>query len=159
MKLLSRNPESLVFRLSKREHEALLVALRLRSHLSRAPRSIASDTPREDKLRTAEADLADALKEHRTELTQGTESLLADTARCSPQKGGGYHLTLAPADSEMLLQALNDVRVGAWEKLGCPDFEGGDRPELNDENFLCFWAFQVTDLFQGELLAALSGEE
>jgi hypothetical protein len=54
---------------------------------------------------------------------------------------------------------LNDVRVGAWEKLGCPDFESGDRPELSDENFLCFWAFQVTDVFQGELLAALMPEE
>lgn len=159
MKLLSRSPETMVFRIAKREHEALLVALRLRSHLSRGRRSIASDTPREDKLRSAEEDLAAALKEHRDALTSGTESLLADTARFSPQKGGGYHLTLAPADSEMLLQALNDVRVGVWEKLGCPDFEGGDRPELNDENFLCFWALQVTDLFQGVLLAALSGEE
>jgi hypothetical protein len=159
MKLLSRDPKSLIFRISRREHEAMVVALRLRSHLSRARRSIASDTLREDRLRTAEEDLAEALKEHREELTSGTERLLADAAKCSPQKGGGYHLTLAPADAELLLQALNDVRVGAWEKLGCPDFEGGDRPGLNDENFLCFWAFQVTDLFQGELLAALSGEE
>ncbi len=159
MKLLSRNPEALVFRISKREHEALLVALRLRSHLSRSRRPIASDTPREDRVRTAEEDLAEAMKEHRQELTQGTENLLADAEKCVPQKGGGYHLELNPADSEMLLQALNDLRVGAWEKLGRPDIEGGDRPELNDENFLCFWAFQVTDLFQGELLAALTGEE
>jgi hypothetical protein len=107
----------------------------------------------------AQEDLAAALKDHREELSQGMEALLADQARCVPQKGGGYQLILKGGDAELLLQALNDVRVGAWEKLGCPDFESGDRPELSDENFLCFWAFQVTDVFQGELLAALMPEE
>lgn len=159
MKLLSREPEKLVFRLSKREYEALLVALRLRSHLPRRPRSISSDTPREDKLKEAQDDLADALGEHRLGLSKAVEELLADHGRCAPQKGGGYHLTLAAPETELLLQTLNEVRVGAWEKLGCPDFEAGDRPEISDENFLCFWAFRVTDVFQGALLAALSGED
>lgn len=159
MKLLSREPNQIVFRIAKREYEALLVALRLRSHLPRRPRSLASDTPREDRLIVAQEDLGAALKEHREELSQGMEALLADKARCVPQKGGGYQMILKGADAELLLQALNDVRVGAWEKLGCPDFEAGERPELSDENFLCFWAFQVTDVFQGELLAALMPEE
>ena len=159
MKLLSRESENLVFRLSKREYEALLVALRLRAHLPRRPRSITSDTPKEDRLREAQDDLADALRANRQELSKGVEELLADPQRCAPQKGGGFRLILANGDSELMLQTLNEVRVGAWEKLGCPDFEAGDRPEISDENFLCFWAFQVTDLFQGVLLDALTGEE
>jgi hypothetical protein len=159
MKLLHREPGKLVFRVSRREHEALLVALRLRTHLARRQRPMSSDTPKEERLRTAQEDLDAALQEHRRELAQAVEVLLSDQTKCAPQKGGGYHLTLADGDEEMLLQALNDTRVGAWEKLGCPDFEAGDRPEVSEENFLCFWAFQVTDIFQGELLAALSGEE
>ena len=120
MKLLSREPEKLVFRLSKREHEALLVALRLRLHLPRRPRSMSSDTPHEERLKEAEVDLGEALEEHRLALSKGAEELLADRGRCAPQKGGGYHLSLKAGESELLLQTLNEVRVGAWEKLGCP---------------------------------------
>lgn len=158
MKLLRRESGKLVFRLSRREYEALLVALRLRTHLPRRGRSITGDTPKDKWAKAAQADLDAALAEHRKDTADAVEKLLADQERCAPQKSGGYHLTLGGGDEEMLLQALNEARVGAWEKLGCPDFEGGDRPEVSEENFLCFWAFQVTDLFQGTLLAALSGE-
>ena len=159
MKLLCREPDKLVFRLSKREYEALLVAVRLRSHLPRQARSITSDTPKEARLREAQEDLTNALKEHRQELSRWAEDLLADPTRCAAQKGSGYQLTLSASDSELVLQTLNEVRIAAWEKLGCPNLATGDRPEISDENFLCFWAFQVTDMFQGTLLAALAGED
>ena len=73
--------------------------------------------------------------------------------------GGAWQLTLNDPDATRLLQVLNDIRVGAWEKLGCPDFEAEKRPEVTEENFLCFWACQLTDLFEGVLLAALEGDE
>jgi len=159
MKLLFREPGRLVFRVSRREHEALLTLLRMRAHFPRGPRPLTGDTATEARLRAAQADLDAALGEFRQELTTDVEALLADAGRCTPRKGGGYELTLNTEASQMLLQALNEVRVGAWEKLGCPDFESGNHPDLTEENFLCFWALQMTDLFQGVLLAALAGEE
>lgn len=159
MKLLSREPDKSSFRISKREYEALLVALRFRNHLGRRPRPLCSDTTSDPRLISAQDDLASALADHRREVSEAVEALLADTERCQPQKGGGFRLTLSGAEFEQLLQALNEVRMGAWERLGCPDFDSGDRPEVSEENFLCFWAFQVTDLFQGELLSALHPED
>jgi hypothetical protein len=158
VKLLSREAGRLVFRLSKRDHEALLTTLRLRPLFPRRPRSIASDAEADQKLRAAQQDLDAALEEHRTEQVSAVESLMSDTARCAAQPGGGWRLTLNEADAEMLLQALNEIRVGSWEKLGAPDFESGQHPELNEENFLALWAFQLSEVFQGTLLAAMTGE-
>lgn len=158
MKLLSREPGKFVFRLTKREHEALLTTLRLRPLFPRSQRPIASDGDTDGKLRAAQADLNAALLEHRDEQVSAMEALLADPERCIVQPGGGWRLTLNDGDAEMLLQSLNEIRVGSWEKLGAPDFEAGQRPELTEENFLALWAFQLSEVFQGTLLAAMTGE-
>lgn len=159
MKLLRREPGRLIFRLSKREHEALLTTLRLRPLFPRAARSIASDGAADRKLRAAQADLDAALAEHRREQVAVLEKLLADPARCAPQPPSGWQLTLGGGEAELLLQSLNEIRVGSWEKLGSPDFEAGQKPVLNEENFLALWAFQLSELFEGTLLAALTGED
>ena len=61
------------------------------------------------------------------------ESLTAHTAELRTRVGGwlqrvrlpaarkGVVLRLTPADLEHWLQVLNDVRVGSWIRLGCPD--------------------------------------
>ncbi len=99
-----------------------------------------------------------ALAEHRRELGEGVERLLNDPEKCTTQGKGARVVTLKSEEMGLLLQALNDVRVAAWERLGCPDFEEGNRPEVTDENFLCLWTIQATDLFQSFLLAVLEGE-
>lgn len=158
MKLLKREPGRLVFRLSKRDHEALVTTLRLRPLFPRGTRSLASDTA-EAKLRAAQTDLDAALSEHRREQVSALEKLMADPVCCTPQQPSGWQLTLTDGDVELLLQALNEIRVGSWEKLGSPDFEAGQKPELNEENFLALWAFQLSEMFEGTLLAALMGED
>ena len=161
MKLLSREPGKLVFRCSKRDHEALLTTLRLRPLFPRRSRPIASDGDggADENMRTAQTDLDAALAEHRDEQISAMEALLGDPERCVAQPGGGWRLILNDTDAEMLLQALNEIRVGSWEKLGAPDFEAGERPELNEENFLALWAFQLSEIFEGTLLAAIMGED
>ena len=158
VKLLSREPGRLVFRLSKRDHEALLTTLRLRPLFPRRPRSIASDAEADQNLRAAQQDLDAALEQHRTEQVSAMETLINDEARCAVQPGSGWRLILNDTDAEMLLQALNEIRVGSWEKLGAPDFEAGQHLELDQENFLALWAFQLSEMFQGTLLAAMTGE-
>lgn len=159
MKLVSRDSDALVVRLDSREYDALRAALALRAHLPRRPRPITGDTAVAENLRSASQDLADALAEHRTALGQETDALLTDPVRCAPQPRGARLLRLSGQDATLLLQTLNDLRVRSWERLGCPDFDAGDRPEVTEDNFLCLWALQVTDLFQAFLLAGLTGAE
>jgi hypothetical protein len=158
MKLILRDSDRLVFRLSKREHEALLTTLRMSALFPLGPQPISRDAAAGKVVRSAQEELDQALSDHRVEQATAITCLLTDPLRCACQESGGWKLTLGPADTERLLQVLNEIRVGAWEKLGRPDFEKGTRPEITEENFLCFWAFQLTDLFEGVLLAALDGE-
>lgn len=144
--------------MDSREYDALRAAVALRGHLPRKPRSLNSDAAAPAALREAEKDLAEALQEHRRELTEGVDALLSDPVRCAVQARGARILTLTPSDADLLLQTLNDLRISAWERLGCPDFEAGDRPEVTDDNFLCLWALQVTDLFLAFILTGLHGE-
>ena len=160
MKLIRREPDGLVFRFSKREHEALMTTLRLAPLFPRGAEPISRESEGLTKVvPAAQADLDEALADHRLEQTAGVTALFTDPRRCSQMPGGAWQLTLNDPDATRLLQVLNDIRVGAWEKLGCPDFEAEKRPEVTEENFLCFWAFQLTDLFEGVLLAALEGDE
>lgn len=160
MKLIHREVDQLVFRLSKREHEALATTLRLAALFPRGSDPISRESAELNKqVPSAQADLDEALADHRLEQTAGVTALLTDPRRCTKLEVGGWRLTLNDADANRLLQVLNEIRVGAWEKLGCPDFESEKRPVVTEDNFLCFWAFQLTDLFEGVLLAALEGEE
>ncbi|MCW5557158.1 MAG: hypothetical protein KIT22_04905 [Verrucomicrobiae bacterium] len=159
MKVVSRDPEVLVVQMDSREYEALRAALALRANLSRRPPPITGDTEVSKNLQSASADLAEAIAEHRNHLGQGADALLSDPKRCAPQPRGARLLTLTTEDANLLLQTLNDLKVGAWEQLGCPDFEAGEHPEVNDHNFLYLWALQVTDLFQAFLLSGLYGQE
>ena len=95
--------------------------------------------------------LDEALAEHRQENRQQLEALLADTRRFR-QSGTGWRLTLTRGDVEWVLQVLNDVRVGAWVKLGSPDNldtipDEGESPEAG--------LMETAGYFQAGLLAAL----
>lgn len=149
----------MVFRLSRREMDALKATLQLRGGWKRADRSLTADTPATSELRRAQDDLNEALSEHRKELTESIDGLLQDPQRCVATKGGGFNLTLSFPDTEQLLQALNQVRVGAWESLGSPDFESGDVPAPDESNLSAYWALQLTDAFLGLLLAALRADD
>ncbi len=160
MKLIHRGVDQLVFRLSKREHEALTTTLRLAALFPRGNEPLSRESAGLNKqVPSAQADLDEAMADHRLEQTAGVTALITDPRRCTKLEAGGWRLTLNDADSNRLLQVLNEIRVGAWEKLGRPDFESEKRPAVTEDNFLCFWAFQLTDLFEGVLLAALEGEE
>lgn len=62
--------------------------------------------------------LKESLAEHRKELKNSARRLLA-MEKLRPWKKG--HLwTLAPAEREIFLQIMNDIRVGCWYALGQP---------------------------------------
>ena len=69
--------------------------------------------------RERETWLQESMAEHRQQLQQLAVPLLAqDRWR---QTATGYQLTLDAEAREILLQILNDIRVGCWQVLGEPE--------------------------------------
>ncbi len=84
----------------------------------------------------------------------GSENPGGDAA--VPQGSGpaGCLLRLTPEDREAFLQALNELRLGAWEQLGRPD-----PPEIPDTltptspELLHWWTLEIASRFQSRILA------
>jgi hypothetical protein len=125
MKLLERNAQGLSFSLGSREKtllERLLTFYPLRDEneptLSREGG---------EKFREATLLLREGLREQRSELAEWIRRRLVEGQAFRPGEGG-WRLSLEGSEPEHLLQVFNELRVGAWTKLGCPE-------ELNDEAF------------------------
>lgn len=157
MKLISHEENRFVLRLDKREYDALMAVLGLRAHLQRRNPPLMADTVIDPKLKEAESDLHSALTENRRTLSDALARLMEDPERVSTQ-GRGRLLTMDASELDLILQGLNDARVAAWESLGSPELDDGNRPEVNDDSFLGLWTIQATDLFQSFLLAVLHGD-
>jgi hypothetical protein len=50
---------------------------------------------------------------------------------------------------------LNDIRVGSWVKLGCPDLEKPAPLEMTRANARALQAMHISGQFQMELLEAV----
>lgn len=64
-------------------------------------------------------------------------------------------LSLKTEDCSWFLQILNDLRIGSWQKLDCPDLEELDSAELNRENAYPLLAMEISGLLQTLILNAL----
>jgi hypothetical protein len=90
----------------------------------RLTRSSESDLKPEDQQLLTES-ITTTQQDHRKRVRR----LLAEP-RWTIRPKQGIRLTLSLDEVELLLQVLNDVRVGSWVRLGCPDPEaepGGKR--------------------------------
>lgn len=130
MKFQERAGDSLVFRLGAREKpvvERLLAFYPLRPNTG--PTLSRSGGP---ELAEADALLAESLREQRDELAAWVSRRLA-SGEAFRKAGAGWHLELSPTEIDHLLQVLNDLRVGAWTRLGCPEDLGEDPASLRPE--------------------------
>jgi hypothetical protein len=154
MKLIERTADRLVFGLGSREKTFLE---RLLSYYPILPDASPRLT-REPVTELAEADLLlqDALREQKLELSGWLRLHLAEgeALRRSPT---GWRLSLHAADIERLLQIFNELRVGAWTKLGCP--ESLDNESLSNlPGAVPFFAIMtLAGQFQMNFLHALEG--
>jgi hypothetical protein len=149
----TRNNE-LLFQLGKRERQLLLDTISLYplvpdSH-HRLSRQTAVSVDENQRL------LEQSLAEQRGENRRQVLALLNEPGRFRETQTG-FELTLTPAETEWLLQVLNDVRVGSWLALGEP--EPDEEPEVNEENAKYLLAMELCGLFQSVLLAALGVRE
>ena len=155
MKLIEGTPERRVFGLTQREKtllERLLSFYPLGvdgvARLTREP--VAS-------LEEADAMLQEALRERKAELA-GWLALQFSEGEAFQRVGSGWHMTVSEEETERLLQVLNELRVGAWTKLGCPE-------EIDAEGLLrkaggvpYFDIMVLSGHFQTHLLSGLHGD-
>jgi len=176
MQLLGVEGQRYVFRLGKREKQLLCETLGLypltpRSHHRLSRRAEAADAENEALLvlwlgqnaGTIVAEAADAENQALLEEAVATQkqthkhqldAWLADKARFV-EEPGGFRFELDRDQIEWLLQVLNDVRVGSWLMLGCPDPDEGKQPKLTPENAHFFLAMELCGEFENDLLEAL----
>jgi hypothetical protein len=154
MKLLSRDGGRWVFHLSRREHYLLRVLLRLARRARRTAAPLTRSNP-DPALGSASGDFAAAVMAGHDRTRSEVERWLKDPGHCVRGRGGSFGLTLTPAETECLLQAINAARVGAWESLGSPDFEMGERIELLPSNRRAVVTMGLAAQFAAELLQAL----
>lgn len=147
-----------VFHLGKREKSLLLEVLKLYPlipeayHLDRNENQ--SGTAPDE---ASQKLIAEALAEQRQKNKDQLRSMLEDPGRFT-QHGATWHLSLSTAEVDWLLQVLNDIRVGSWIRLGSPDPKAKRRPEVTADGVPYFWAMELSGLFEGMLLKALTGD-
>ncbi|MSU36170.1 MAG: hypothetical protein EXS36_13925 [Pedosphaera sp.] len=143
-----------VFRLKPRERELLLSVLGFRKHFPRQSLAISRDPDTATDLCEAGQDLNSSLAAHWGLVAKSVDRMLKDPVRCRGIDGG-HELLMDSDQVHGLLQALNDVRLRAWEKLGRPDVETGVVLKIGSDNIVGLRVLQLTALFQGSLLEAL----
>lgn len=102
--------------------------------------------------------LQEALTDFKQEARRRLELFLAEPNRFSPYRDG-LRAGFAREEMEWLLQVLNDIRVGSWLQLGCPDPDTGQRPKLTPENARYLPLMEAAGAFEYALLAALDGTD
>ena len=118
MKVLERGPDGWRYELDQRE------ALYLRALLHKFPVTAnhatkITKTDTDPKAAERESLLNASLAEHREKLKAQARGLVA--ADKLTAEANHWQLRLDPEEREMLLQILNDIRVGSWHSLGGPE--------------------------------------
>lgn len=159
MRLHERNDEATSWFLASGERNLLLTLFsrptepRQRVQLSRTSKALEEQ---------CQSDLAGELETHRAEVRSRLVMLLGVASPIQmtiqtptrAREDSGWILRLTPEDREFLLQALNELRLGAWEQLGRPN-----PPEVPDDlaptspDILHWWNLEISSRFQGRLLS------
>jgi len=151
-----RGAESFVFQLSKRDRNLLLSVLKLfpvmdakSHHLSKAalPENAANQEL-----------LVEAMTEQRRSHVKKIDRLLKSQTQLFHENDHALELVVNAEQIEWLLQALNDVRVGSWMLLGCPEMEHARRAVLNEKSASHYTAMELSGYFQTALLQAFRAE-
>jgi hypothetical protein len=143
----------LIFQISAREEALLLAVLRLYPALENSHHRISQDpqTVGSSEQRLLEESMAQQRAAHRRRV----DELFLAPQRFFKDAPDARHLVLTGEQLEWLLQVLNDIRVGSWVRLGCPDLEKPAPLELTRANTRAFQAMHISGQFQSDLLEAV----
>ena len=98
-----------------------------------------------------------SLAEHRGELKRQATKLIASGRLKAGQ--AGWRLSLNLEEREILLQLLNDIRVGSWRALGEPDTLETELPPASGKAQRFYSLVQLAGFFEVKLLGLQDGEE
>lgn len=156
MKLISRNENSCVFLIGKRERQMIFGVLK---HYPMLSSTYVSD--RHASAESAKKDqelLKEALAEQQKENRKWVDEFLKAEGRFT-EHDLGYQFTLTFAEAEWLLQVFNDIRVGCWVKLGSPTLTDSLRVALDEQKVRLCCTMEIAGLFESELLQALNSAD
>ena len=154
MNLVGREGEAYRFRLGRAEKAALCALLKrypltpARHH--RLTRSRKPNPAADQEL------LDESTAAHRRTSQRRVQRLLSRRDRFRVE-GNQYEITFDREEIEWLLQVLNDVRVGTWVILGCPDPDQGKPPEPVPDLERNLVDMDLAAHFECRLLEALDG--
>ena len=155
MKLLRQTKAGWKYHLNQREGECLRSLLQ--QFPITAPTSAQiSKTDADPESGEREMLLNESLAEHRKELKKQAMNLLAP----GKFKGGerGYLLTLSQEEREILLQILNDIRVGSWRALGEPEDLEPETPPKSEREQVFYNLMNLAGYFEVAFLHAYGGD-
>jgi hypothetical protein len=143
----------LIFQISTGEEALLLATLRLYPVTENGHHRISKDPKRAGSAeqRLLEESMAQRRAAHRRKL----DELFRAPQRFFKGVTGGRHLVLSGAQFEWLLQVLNDIRVGCWVRLGCPELEEARPAELTRLDARSLHTMHLCGQFQMALLEAV----
>jgi hypothetical protein len=157
VRFLERKHDRFVFHLSTRDRTRLAEVLK---RFPLLPAGYAARPQPNPGKTTAEARGSDhglleaALTDEKRASQKAVQRLLKESSAWRAT-GDGFRLELTSAQVEWLLQVLNEVRVGSWRLLGCPDPERNPSVALTETNAGHCWAMELCGHFECCLLSAL----
>ena len=157
MKFIRTSRNHLVFEIGRQEKRLLFEILQLYPLVSPAQYRLSQTAPAnqfDDHQRLLEESLAAQRAENR----KNVQALLNKPGHFTTAPAS-YLLKITPAETEWLLQVLNDVRVGSWVALGSPDTEKGEPIPLNEESAPYVRSLEIAGAFEMVFLDALTGRQ
>jgi hypothetical protein len=140
-----------LFQLRAREKSLLLEMLKLYP-LIPADYARPSRAPTDPAVAQSRNLLEEALSDQRKTTKEMLDAFLQDAARFRKLPAGGYRLALSGTQRELLLQVLNDIRVGCWIQLGSPDELNRTSIEVTAQTAPLLMAMDACAFFQMGLL-------
>jgi hypothetical protein len=155
MKLVRQNKDGRAYQLNQKEADCLRSLLQQFPITANVPAQI-SRTDADPETVEREKLLNESLAEHRNELKQQATNLLAAKKFKKVEKG--YWLTLNLEEHEILLQILNDIRVGSWRMLGEPEDLELETPPPSERELVFYTLMNLAGYFEAALLHAVNGD-
>jgi hypothetical protein len=100
--------------------------------------------------------LNESLAEQRKDLKKQATNLLGAGKFKRGEKG--YVLTLNPEEREILLQILNDIRVGSWHVLGEPEDLDVEPPPQSERELVFYNLMNLAGYFEMAFLHVSGGD-
>ncbi len=148
MKLLKRGKESWQYLLNQMEVDLLNSLLKKFPFTENVPGRI-TKTDKDPKVAEREKLLNESLAEHRKELQKQAMNLLV---KKSKNQEKGYLLILNSEEREILLQILNDIRVGCWIALRKPEAMEPEIPQASALELARYHLMNLAGYFEHHLI-------